>query len=868
MIVSCWKGNLSKVFLAKQILGKEKDMKFLNKETLVLCTALLILLTIIPLTELHSTVEAQIKTTYDSYIYVTASPDPVGLGQTVLIATWTAEMPPDIGETAGTVISPSTRAGWYDITLTLTDPDGETQTIKLPYTDPVGNTWYTFLPTKVGTYSIQTHFPNTWKNTTTLNRLYKSADSNKGTFVVQQEPLQFLPGVSLPTEYWTRPIYAYNREWYQIAGNWLGPLYNSTSSFNPYTKGPETAHIMWTKPLAFGGITGGTFDDLSYFTGSAYEQKWKPPIILNGVLFYNDFPTRRGSYTSNPQGYVAVDLRTGEQLWWQNSSTSVPIGSDYNSLGQSYGGLTFGQLYNYESPNQHGVLPYLWVVSGNTWEMHDALTGRHWLRITNVPSGTQTEGTDGSILIYQTGGVGTNRWLALWNSSKVIQTPTASGTGYWQWRPPYDAVINGSTAGYGGPYSWNKTIQVQAGSPSITYVSSDVLIASATLTDEIWRYGISLKQGEEGRLMWSQKYARPTGNQTINLGPMGEGVFITWNKELRQLYGYDAYTGNQIWGPTNSHPVWDMYGMEMDIAYGKLYTAGWSGVLHAYDLKTGELLWNFTSDPGGLNGPYPNWPFRGSIVIADHKIYVTTDEHSHTQPLYKAWKIYCVDTETGIGVWNTTGLYTYSNLGIADGYLVGHDSMDNQIYCYGKGPSAITVEAPLASNELGKSLVIQGTVLDIASGSKQKEIAARFPNGLPAIADIDMTTWMEYVYKQMPIPTDVTGVSVTIDVIDSNGNYRNIGSITSDAKGFYSYAWQPDISGKYTIIATFEGSKSYYPSSAQTAFIVDEAPPPPTEQPIEALPPTEMYVLGIGVAIIVAVAIVGALLALMIRKRP
>ena len=56
---------------------------------------------------------------YPTFIFAAAAPNPVGVGQPVTIVTWTAEMPPDIGETAGTVVSPSTRAGWYGITLTI-----------------------------------------------------------------------------------------------------------------------------------------------------------------------------------------------------------------------------------------------------------------------------------------------------------------------------------------------------------------------------------------------------------------------------------------------------------------------------------------------------------------------------------------------------------------------------------------------------------------------------------------------------------------------------------------------------------------------------------------------------------------------------
>jgi hypothetical protein len=161
--------------------------------------------------------------------------------------------------------------------------------------------------------------------------------------------------------------------------------------------------------------------------------------------------------------------------------------------------------------------------------------------------------------------------------------------------------------------------------------------------------------------------------------------------------------------------------------------------------------------------------------------------------------------------------------------------------------------------------MIKGNVMDISSGTKSSTIAPRFPNGVPAISDDDTTPWMDNVYMEQPRPTNAKGVPVTIDVIDSNGNYRNVGNTTNNADGFYSLAWKPDIPGKYTVIASFGGSESYWPSHAQTAFAVDEAATTPIQQPALALPPTETYIVGSSVAIIVAIAIVGLLL---LRRKP
>ncbi|HLC01039.1 MAG TPA: hypothetical protein VJL33_06965, partial [Candidatus Bathyarchaeia archaeon] len=205
---------------------------------------------------------------------------------------------------------------------------------------------------------------------------------------------------------------------------------------------------------------------------------------------------------------------------------------------------------------------------------------------------------------------------------------------------------------------------------------------------------------------------------------------------------------------------------------------------------------------------------------------------------------------------------------VADGTWVYYNYYDGQLYAIGKGPSALTVAAPDVSVEMGKSLVIRGTVTDISAGTKQKEQAARFPNGVPAVSDESQSAWMEYVYMQKPRPTDATGVEVTLSVLDANDNYREIGKTTSNSDGFFTLNWKPDIEGEYTVYASFAGSESYWPSRAVSSFAVDSAPPAAAEPEPEPPSMTDTYVLSIGVAIIIAIAIVGAIIVLMLRKRP
>jgi hypothetical protein len=190
-----------------------------------------------------------------------------------------------------------------------------------------------------------------------------------------------------------------------------------------------------------------------------------------------------------------------------------------------------------------------------------------------------------------------------------------------------------------------------------------------------------------------------------------------------------------------------------------------------------------------------------------------------------------------------------------------------KVYCVGKGPSATTVMASPKISAHGSNVLVEGTVTDIAAGTKQHEQAARFPHGVPAVSDASMGEWMEYVYMQKPRPTEVTGVEVVVYVLDPNNNYYGVGTTTADEDGFFSLEFKPEVPGKYTVIAAFEGSESYWSSQAKTAISVEEAP----ESPPEATPPPEsiadIYFVPAVIGIIIAIAVVGAVLALMLRKR-
>ena len=136
-----------------------------------------------------------------------------------------------------------------------------------------------------------------------------------------------------------------------------------------------------------------------------------------------------------------------------------------------------------------------------------------------------------------------------------------------------------------------------------------------------------------------------------------------------------------------------------------------------------------------------------------------------------------------------------------------------------------------------------------------------------AVSDASQSEWMLYVYKQFSQPMATTGVPVSIDAVDPNGNYIHLGDATSDSSGAYSFVYTPSTEGKYTIYATFGGSAAYYSSYAQTAMVVqgvESTPAPSTTASV-----TEQYFVPAIAGIIAAIVIVGILLAILtLRKHP
>jgi len=712
---------------------------------------------------------------------------------------------------------------------------------------------------------------------------------------VVSEPSATYQGQPLPAEYWTRPIDDQLRAWYSISGNWVTRPDNSIALYND--NAPETAHVLWAEDLTTGGIAGGLYTNnygdsvpAGMNTGDAYEGKFANSIILNGVIYYNTGPAA-GVYGPLGQNNIkAVDLHTGQTLWEKEGAT-----------------LAFGQELYWSSYNVDAMYSYVYTTSGSTWTAYDPFDGAYCFTFTNVPSGQATvRGASGEILIYNIDYA--HNWMALWNSTLA----GLSAGGAVEGTPSYGSWASNvmtKTMDVSGPscYSWNVSIPTGLTASNsffspvlkvypdrvVSMFFSDTAVRvwalptdsiTATLTAKVanpQKISTIFDQTWNAPAEWQAGYNTISyvgGTNYVHDSTYGDGVVAVWDKELRTMYGFSVTTGKYLW-TTAGEGYSDAYGWgnaehTWYFAYGKLYSVGIYGILYAYNLQTGATDWTYdlTGRPTGEPITGNNW-WGWIDLIADGKIYIGTLEHSAQQPMPRGAPYIAVNASNGAEIWRVNGMFRETRWGgngiIGDSIIATMDTYDQRVYAIGKGPTTVTVAASPKVTVQGSSVLVEGTVLDNSPGAQTDAMKLRFPNGVAAVSDASQSDWMLYVYKQFTHPTNASGVPVTISVLDANGNYRTVGSTTSDTTGAYSFSWVPDIAGKYTLYATFDGSSAYYGSGAETAFVVDNAPATPTPQPTQAPSMADLYFLPMSIAIIVVVIVIGAVLALLLlRKHP
>jgi hypothetical protein len=779
-----------------------------------------------------------------TYAFISVKPKTVGLNQQLLVNSWVYPL----------AFSPTTYL-FQDLTVTFTKPDGTTDTFKPQegqtrtaydltsaykpgQTELVGALYFYYEPDQVGTWSVKLNFPEQTVNLGTYDCTFLAATSQATTFVVQQDKVSIgesaaqLPSSDYQIQF---PVSGENREWYQISGGWLqtgyrGDLQRATY-FNPYSSGPNSAHILWTNEVYQGGLAGGLWGGVSY---SPSQSGVNPPIIMNGKVYYN-----------MPFGnlFRCVDLYTGKVLYTATGSLTLA-----NNI---------VPLPSAATPEQTATLApaaSLWSLTTAGWIQYDPLTGAVIRTISSVPSGLgNIKWDEGSYDVYMTQCWG-------WNTTKPYKW---AGNYFIRWN-----INNVTGNNWLTGVVWNVTLRQADGTapgddrrmnPVPYTLGNDV--GAITAYNEQISLGFDLTTGKQ---IWRADYAQ----ENLNLNRMGtdpNGPLIYLTSDLR-YHAIDIKTGKELWvsEPLPSDSPWGSTGHYMYvIAYGNMYIGTLDGHVYAMNIANGQWLWKSDYAGDTTETPWSTWGFFAHRwAAADGKIYAGTGEHSPSQPLERGTKMFCIDAFTGKFLWNVSGFFLPD--GIAYGYLLGLNIYDGQLYNFGKGQTATTVSAPQTTVPVGSGVLIQGSVTDQSPAQ---------PN-TPAVSDDSMTEWMNYKKMQnaklISSPPTPKGVQVVLTAVDSTGAVTTIGTVTTSANGNYAATWTPPAQGVYRIVANFAGTQSYFSSKAETSIAAQAAAatPAPTATPstatVEQQQSTNMYILAVGVVLIVLVIVA---IVLLVRKR-
>jgi outer membrane protein assembly factor BamB len=776
-----------------------------NKTKMATALALFLLMASVMIVAMP--VQAQTEIQVNTTAYLSFRPNPVGFGQTFLVNIW---------------ITPAVTVSRYvsGYTVTITKPNG-TKYVVGPMDSYYGDAtaWFEYVADEVGTWKLKFDFPGEHFNSSrgaNSPAYYKPSSTKEQELVVQNE--QVLSWSSpMPTDYWTRPVSPENREWVSIIGDYpyTGYMtsppqdtnpYASNYRFTPYVQAPNTAHIVWKRLGALAGLMGGNMGQTSFGAGEG-TYAGTPSIIFEGRCYQS--VTKVNPTGTGTQTYLqCYDLRTG-QVYWENPTSIVPTAISY---------VRGMEVVEGASHSQVGVGANLIAISGGKLYKWDPYSGALTVNVTAL-----------------------------------------AGTFY---RDPYvlsvsgGRLINWSVSGSSSTFSSRvvSNISCAFGSlPSTCDFEAGVAVSANPTTPTglgAW-YGSSITAYS---LITGEKLWNITDTDTIysaGAAIADHGKFAVCMMD-RHWNCYDLSNGKKLWTSEYADYPWGwawMYGAAS--AYGLLYGEAYDGV-YAFNWDTGKIAWHFSAGDAGFETPYGTWSFMATANIADGKLYIGNGEHSPTNPLSRGWRLFCINATTGVGIWNITGGMGAGAM--ADGYITADNRYDGYMYVFGKGKSATTVEAPLTAVTLGQKVMIKGTVLDQSPAQP----------GTPCVSAAAMTQWMEYLHMQHTIPANVTGVSVSLDALDANNNWKHIGDATTDMNGAFGFMWEPEITGTYTVVASFLGDDSYGSSSATTYVGVIAAPgATPTPEP-QVIPDYTWTIVGMGIAIIIAVAIFGILI---LRKR-
>lgn len=803
---------------------------------------------------------------------VGVTPTLIGVGQSVLINIMTYPGPNGPTYEAQSLV-PLLKGGFANISCTIKHPDGTEETFKpiditleqigisIPgQAQIVGHLQFRYTPKELGNYTITASFPGQTYTTDNQHPTLKysvyygpSASTVPAKFAVQQEivlagQLNGYPWSPLPEEFWRDPVSTDNREWASISGDWTRMGYNEQgTNYNPYSTAPNSPHILWSRQEWSSGLPGGEWGSLPYASGVAGSA----PIVLDGKLYQNG----RSGY------FECIDLYTGQRLWEAagNINSAQRLNGAYQTASQENEGQIDEWLWGYMTESRTGTASPFWI-------RYNPFNGVVIQNITNVPRDlTSIKIENNSPIVWcnqaNLDTYNTTKPLKLaysnlikWNMSKLVDT-----VGYTQiqsndWRKGIE---------------WN--VSVQTGSTIDTIDVGDNNFRGPTCVPFPAENVVVVRTPNAMQVMAGYDYTTGAflwkNNQTVfDIDVRIEGIATSPNGPVMKQDGsspnyvaYDVKTGKEIWRAPSGEIPWALLPAYTFVYNNGVYYHGsYDGHVYADRITDGTRVWQSDYIGQEFEHIYNNQPFNGKAVGADRKLYYSTDTTYRMMPRARFLRTVCVNETTGKFIWVLP--IQISPTAIANGYLVGTDTDNGIQYCIGKGQTKTTVETSLTGVSAGTSLLIKGTVMDLSPGS---------PN-TPAIADEDMSEWMDYLYGQNATlinnPPSAKGVPLTILAVGSDNSLTEIGTTTSDSSGTFALKWVPTKADTYKITAAFRDTESYFSSWAETSVIVDPVHPETTNG-VGTAPDNTPILYGIAaaaIAIIIAIAIATVLI---LRRR-
>jgi len=300
---------------------------------------------------------------------------------------------------------------------------------------------------------------------------------------------------------------------------------------------------------------------------------------------------------------------------------------------------------------------------------------------------------------------------------------------------------------------------------------------------------------------------------------------------MASVYCLNATTGEEIWKePIMVHGEPFKSGVTNGVSYSDeldmLFIPSWDGYLYAVNASTGDLIYEFqTNAYAAQTGP----------TIANGKLYLGSvgGGSYYSGQGYPNATLYCLDALTGQPIWDYLGSDTWRGnyFSITDGILYA-TSVDGFIYAFGVGPTKTSLSIVSSNKVTGSKALITGSVLDLSPAS---------PNA------------------------PVVGAQVSLSFATMSGTSTDIASVTTASDGTFSYEWTLPDSGFYNLMAEWDGDESYGSSFEQSYLEVVDASQgsQPTPEPTPESQ-TDAIVIGTGIAIIAAIAVVTFLL---LRKK-